>query len=396
MKQFHLPEETAPQAGFPPLEPLEVHSGMIFGRRRTPTPPTEVSPDASGVREVLEKLLIPALSRTPCLVAFSGGRDSSAILAMATLVARRHGLEDPVPITFRYAQHPRTWEREWQEQMVRHLGLGEWEVISVRSEFDALGPLACEALRRHGLYWPANAHSMVPLLQAAADGALVTGNGGDEAFASLVQVREMSVSQTFRALPLRRALVAVPVSYLPAPVRIRLQFHGGLRLRWLRAAARREVMRRFIANSIQRNRDQRHYLERLNDSRYLELSRGILTALARDAGVRLCQPFLDLRFFKAVLAVVPRDGFPSRSAGLEAFFGDLLPRGVAQRTTKARFTEVFWGRDGQDFAKRWDGTGLDHSLIDPDKLRREWSKPRPDARSKTPLQAAWLASAGRS
>lgn len=379
-------------AKLPPLEPLEFCSGMVFGRRRTPALPTDPSSSASSVREVLEELLLPAVSRPPCLVAFSGGRDSSAILAMATLVARRHGLEDPVPITFRYDQHPRTWEREWQEQVVRHLGLGKWEVISVRSEFDALGPMAREALRRHGLYWPPNAHAMVPLLQASADGALVTGNGGDEVFTSLVHVREMSVSQTFRALPLRRALVAVPVSFLPAPVRIRLQYHRGLRLRWLRPAARREVMRRFLAKPVQRIPGQGHYLERLNDSRYLELSRGIFAALARDAGVRLCEPFEDLRFFKAVLAEQPRDGFPSRNAGLEAFFGDLLPREVAQRTTKAHFTEVFWGPDSQDFAKRWDGTGLDHSLIDPDKLRREWSKPRPDFRSLTPLQAAWLAS----
>ena len=365
---------------------------MVFGRRRTPAFSTDSSSSASSVREVLEELLLAALSRPPCLVAFSGGRDSSAILAMATHVARRHGLDDPVPITFRYDQHPRTWEGEWQEQVLQHLGLGEWEVISVNSEFDALGPMAREALQRHGLYWPPNAHAMVPLLRAAADGALITGNGGDEVFTSLVQARKMSVGQTFRALPLRRALVAVPASFLPAPVRIRLLYRRSLRLRWLRPTARREVMRRFVAKPVQEIPGQGHALERLNDSRYLELSRSIFGALARDAGVRLCEPFEDVRFFKAVLAELPRDGFSSRNAGLEAFFGDFLPKAVAQRTTKAHFTEVFWGPDSQDFATRWDGTGLDHSLIDADKLRREWSKPRSDFRSLTPLQAAWLAS----
>src|SRR5687768_13200402 len=104
LKHMDLTEEAAPQAGLPPLEPLEVHSGMVFGLRRTPPPPPDATTKATAVRDVLEELLVPALSRTPCLVAFSGGRDSSAMLAMAVHVARRHGLEHPVPITFRIDQ----------------------------------------------------------------------------------------------------------------------------------------------------------------------------------------------------------------------------------------------------------------------------------------------------
>jgi asparagine synthase (glutamine-hydrolysing) len=155
-------------------------------------------------------------------------------------------------------------------------------------------------------------------------------------------------------------------------------------------------MRRFVANAAHRTRSELHHLERLNGSRYLELSRAILAALARDAGVELRQPFLDARLFKAVMAETPTEGFPSRNAGLEAFFGDLLPRAVAKRTTKAVFTEVFWSPESRDFARQWDGTGLDHSLIDPDKLRQEWLKPAPDARSNNCIQAAWLACQGRS
>src|SRR5687767_11444455 len=112
---------------------------MVFGPRRPPAPSPDASIKTTGVREVLEELLVPALSRTPCLVAFSGGRDSSALLAMATRVARRARLEPPVPITLRLKKHPRTWESEWQEETVRYLGLDDWEIISLDYELDTLG-----------------------------------------------------------------------------------------------------------------------------------------------------------------------------------------------------------------------------------------------------------------
>jgi hypothetical protein len=42
--------------------------------------------------------ILPALRRTPCLVSFSGGRDSSSVLGAATRAGRRQGLSLPVPI----------------------------------------------------------------------------------------------------------------------------------------------------------------------------------------------------------------------------------------------------------------------------------------------------------
>lgn len=382
-----------PPLRLPSLEPLEVHSGMVFGSRRTPSE-DEPGPESKSLdfRETLEEILIPALSRTPCLVAFSGGRDSSAMLAMAARTARRHGLDEPVPITITYPQNRRTWESQWQQEMVQHLGLWDWQTISVGTEFDILGTLAREALERHGLYWPSNAHAMIPLLEAARGGSLITGNGGDELFLSLVQTRRFRVAEAFRALPPHKAMIALTVPRLPTPWRVGLQFRGTLRLPWLRPAARDEVRRHFVARHAERARTRRHHLETWNDSRYLELIRSIFSTLARDAGALLSQPFLDPRLSRAVLAGKPPEGFPTRNAALEAFLGDLLPPAVAQRTSKASFTEVFWGPQSRNFARQWDGTGLDPTLVDPAKLRAEWAKPKPDARAQTPLQAAWFAS----
>jgi asparagine synthase (glutamine-hydrolysing) len=325
------------------------------------------------------------------MVAFSGGRDSSAILAVATHVARREGLSDPIPLTFRYPQYPRTQETEWQEIVVRHLALEDWKIVDFIAEFDVLGSMARATLRRHGLFWPPNAHTRIPMLEAARGGSLLGGNGGDEVFASVVKPKKMTRTQIFRSMSLPKATMTVLVTSLPLRWKIRAQYRHGLRFSWLRPAARREVRRRFIENAVRHRREGR-YLETLGNSRYLELQLGVRAALTRDADVFLVEPFFDRRFLLALAAETPASGFPSRNAAMEHFFGDVVPRELSKRTSKAVFTESFWGPDSRGFARRWDGRGLDSSLIDPSRLRSQWLRPKPDLRSATAMQAAWLAS----
>jgi asparagine synthase (glutamine-hydrolysing) len=380
-----------PTPSLPALEPLEIHSGMILGRRRAPRRAARHSDGAPGtVRRVLEELMRPALAATPCMVAFSGGRDSSAILALATGVARREGLADPIPLTFRYLDHPRTWETEWQELVVRHLGLGEWQRVEVRAELDVLGPLARATLRRHGLFWPPNAHARIPMLEAASGGSLLGGTGGDEVFRAIVVPKKKTRMQIVRSMPPQRALMVGLVHALPARWQILAQYRHGLRFPWLRPAARREVRRRFVDSVVERRK--RHYLEAVGEDRYLELQEGFADAVTHAADVVLLEPFFEPRFLRALLAGTPASGFPSRTAAMEHFFGDLLPGELVRRTSKAVFTESLWGPDSRDFAARWNGSGLDPALVDPEALRRHWRRPRPDMRSATALQAAWLAS----
>jgi asparagine synthetase B (glutamine-hydrolysing) len=361
-----------------------------MGPRHTPMPPPP--PELPGTpREVLEQLLLEPVSNPPCHVAFSGGRDSSAILATATHVARQHDLPDPIPLTARLEEHPRTWETDWQRVTIDHLGIEEWRIVPVTDQLDALSPIAVKALRRHGLFWPSQSHSMLLFAEHAGAGSLLTGGGGDEVF----------TPWSGRRPPLRRILrgrsplsAAKWTAYWALPRKLRGRVDRArrqLRLPWMRPEAEAEILRRRTEIAKGRTRGWSDVLEYMLESRYLELVRGVLDTFAADAGVRLHEPFYDSRFVRAMARSAPRSGHPTRADALQAVFGDLLPAEIWQRGTKAVFTEVAWGPQARAFAESWDGTGLDETLVDPDRLREEWSKPRPDARTLTSLRLAWLA-----
>lgn len=378
-----------PTSQTPELEPLEVASGMVFGTRRSPGNDARIPSDPVPVRAAVEDVLLPALSRVPCLVAFSGGRDSSIVLALAARVAREHGLADPIPVTLRFDQ-PQTWETEWQEMMVRHLGLSDWVLLPQRQDLEALGLIARTTLARHGLYWPANAHVLVPLLDAARGGSLLTGTGGDELFSPPLG-KPIPLRHSFRVRPLRRALMLSAIQLSPWRTRLQLQYRGLLRLPWLTERARREVRARFLEVMRPRGESWRDLLQKLLQSRYWELIEGVSSAMARDLNVLLVNPFLDPRYIGAAIQEAPREGFPTRSAAIATLFGDLLPRATVQRGTKATFNEILWGPESRSFAERPSSPALDPALVDHDALRRVWARPRPDLRALTPLQAAWLA-----
>ena len=127
-----------------------------------------------------------AIERTldsgPPAVAFSGGgRDSSLLLAVAALVCRRAGMEPPLPVTLCMPSAvAEADERKWQELMLEHLQIPHWHRIPIGGELDLVGPYARRHLVRDGLLFPANAHSVVPMLEAAGPRCLIVGLGGDE------------------------------------------------------------------------------------------------------------------------------------------------------------------------------------------------------------------------
>ena len=79
---------------------------------------------------------------------------------------------------------------------------------------------------------------------------------------------------------------------------------------------------------------------------------------------------------------------------MDELFGDVLPREVTHRTTKAVFSEAFFGPYAREFAERWNGRGLDTTLVDPQRLRDTWLGPEFDARSRQ-RSSAWTAQVRR-
>ena len=374
------------------LDPLEIYGGAVFGPRRTPGPDEPEDSDRHP-RQILEELLVGALSSQPCYLMFSGGRDSSVVLAAAVDAARRHGLPEPVPLTARFPTHPATHETEWQEQVIRHLGVTEWIRVNVTDELDTLGPLARETIGEFGVYWPSSAHNMRFFArQAAGGGTLITGGGGDELFAPW-NLRRLPIRLLARLRPRRRAAKWILVHQLPAPLRRRIiagrnQF--SLAAPWLREDALHELQRRIdefycpLATPMEARSMQL-------SSRYTELVRSALDTFAQVEGVRLVEPLYDPSLVKAVVRTGPPEGYQSRGHALEALFADLLPREVLYRSTKAHFSEASWGPDARAFASSWDGTGIDDRIVDPVGLRAEWAKPFPNARSLGCLHQAWYA-----
>lgn len=370
------------------LDPLEIHSGIVLGARRSPLPPApRVIPGAP--RRVLDELLAGALSKSPCFVLFSGGRDSSVILAAATQTARKHGLPEPIPLTARFAAHPRTWETAWQERTVRQLGLTEWTRFDVHDELDALGELATGALLRHGPYWPPNAHTILLFARHVGSGSMLTGGGGDELLERWEWGR-MPLRQVARLSPRRNILKWGPYNCLPLALRRRLPDNPtAIWTRWLTEDALAQLRHRQLAARGDPPRAWADSVEHYLRGRYLECVRATLDTLAAATGACLIEPFYDVRLIRSVVAQAPARGYASRTAALETLFGDLLSTEVLRRGTKAEFGSAIWGPAARSFATDWDGRGVDVQLAEPARVRAEWLRERPDGRAIAMIQSAW-------
>ena len=349
------------------LTPLEIATGLPFGApaRVVPLPRASL-----GAREALEQAMLAALRRPPCLVSFSGGRDSSTVLAGAAALARREGLPAPIPATLRAPGSARADESEWQERVIAHLGIADWERVDVHDELDAVGPYATRVLRRHGLLWPFNVHFHLPLLDLARGGSLLTGIGGDELFAAAERPTRRRRAFAWAPPPLRRAVLArrEPVDFP-----------------WLTEAARHEATAARAAESASEPRGVRGRMAWLRGLRYLELALDAIGLLAADADVELAHPLIDRSLWAAAAA---HGGFADRTQGMEALFGDLLPTEVLARSSKAGFDAVFFNRHSRAFAEAWDGEA---EFVDGAALREHWLGDAPAAQTFTLLQWLWLA-----
>lgn len=381
-----LPDELRPT-------PLEIACGTVFGWS-PPEPLPDVPPSLTPLA-ALEEALVPALERGHCFVAFSGGRDSSAVLAAATHAARRRGLADPIPLTMRFPHAAGTDERDWQEAVVRHLRLTDWERLHLGDELDMLGPISRADLLRHRCPWPANGHSFALMYATARHGSLVTGMDGDGLLDSW-QWRRAAAVLARRRRPEPRDALRLVKAFGPRFVR-RIATERRTRpfagLSWLTEDARREATKawsRFLAGEPARW-DQR--LRWYTGQRHLRVITTLMSANAGEHGAVAVHPLLDRRFLASLARSGGRYGYADRAAAIRAIFADAVPDRTVSRSTKADFTWAFWGPESRRFAEEWDGRGVDATLVDPEALREAWLAEKPDFRSACMLQAAWLESA---
>lgn len=367
------------------LTPLEIASGLVFGvePEDEPTPAFETPLDA------LEAVVRRALRRPPCLVSFSGGRDSSCVLALAVRLARRDGLPLPVPATLRFSGFEEADEREWQERVLGWLDVTDWVRIEGGDDLDVVGPVAVRALRGHGLLWPFNAYVHLPLLEAANGGSLLSGFGGDELFEPATSDRASALLAR-RARPEPRDILRIGLAAAPWRVRRRvLERRFPLQLEWLRHRAQRALAREWAAEAAREPRRLDRRAAWWPRQRRLRLAVRSLATLAAGEDVHIAHPLTAPGLASSILRR-PELADADRADRLKAVFGDLLPDELYERTSKAAFNRAFFGPHSRALASEWGGEGVDTALVDPDVLRTIWKEEAPDGRSFMLLQSIWL------
>lgn len=377
-----------PPGGRYRISPAEVAAQRCIGED-SDVPPLHSAEAMTSPVGALEDVLRPALRKSPCLVSFSGGRDSSALLAVAARLARREGLATPIPVTLRVSGAPRSEESDWQERVVEYLALDEWVRIDLADELDYIGPCARQILAAHGLLWPPNLHFFVPLIAAASGGALVSGVGGDAVLASGLD--DLMGQPRWRTAP--RRLVRRGYRTLPSEAR-RPYVERRLRREapWLRRAALEALVPALLdAPSEPRALDAR--LGHVRRLRSMVLTLHGLNLISGDQRTAFVNPYLDLGFLSSLARFLGPRGVGGRTAVMRALFGDLLPEAVLARPTKATFGEAFCGPYTRELVATWNGEGLDPKLVDPAELRGFWGDGTQIRRllmTAILIQAVWL------
>jgi asparagine synthase (glutamine-hydrolysing) len=382
------------------MTPTEIAWGYVPGYTGASLPPaSEGAP--TDPRLALESVIRRSLERPPCGVAFSGGRDSATVLAVATHVARRDGLPDPVPISRVFPEAPATDESEWQELVVRHLGLHDWVKHQFTDELDMVGPLATARLREHGVLWPPTLHVDIPIYQSVGPGgSVIDGEGGDEVLGvGAHRVAPVAALLRRQQRPTSRNVRTALGALAPGAVRVR---RSRLRWRprldrfepWLRPAVRDELLDAVTLTDRNEPLSFAASVRKVPTRRTQTLTARNRGIMARRHGAEFTSPLLDPDFVHALARDGGLLGRGDRTAVLRRLVPDLLPDAVLARTSKVMFGTAYMGRPSLAFAERWNGEGLDPELVDPERLRASWLGEERNALTSALLQAAWLATEG--
>lgn len=373
-----------------PLEPLEVAAGIVLEPATSPPLPP-LDGKRKSARQALEDVVLSHLLKGRGSVSFSGGRDSSLILAIACHVARREGLPDPVPITARH-RSAESDESDYQELVIGRLGITDWVKVDDGDTMDLLAPEATAILEVTGVQAPPNAYLHLPMIEVAPPGVLMTGAGGDEVLGSTAG-RVARVLYR-RARPRPRDVVRVGYALAPGWIRrrraARTPFHWSP---WLTPAAERAVRERRAAETARNRVRWDTDIRRLARSRTQRLGLATLERIGSLYGVSVASPLADPAFVDAFARDMGAIGPPSRTQAMYHLAADLLPKALLERSTKAIFDAVVWGPRFREFAEGWDPADLPAELadlVDAERLASAWREAGPPYTAMMLAQHAWL------
>ncbi|WP_040491430.1 asparagine synthase-related protein [Ilumatobacter nonamiensis] len=349
-----------------------------------------IDPRATLERVVFELMVS---SRPPYVVAFSGGRDSSLILAIATAIARREGLDLPTPVTKVFPHVTESNEEKWQTAFLKHLRLPDWERLELADELDIVGPLATQRLLEFGVLFPATIVGDVPMLEVARGGLILDGEGGDDILGSeahrigsLERLRRGSLHGRVRKLP------SVAERLLPNRIRAPRQVAGMKPTPWLTPAAAAARKQALVDAEKLRPLSFARSVRQARRRRSVVIGSANRAYFADRFDVHLASPILHPDFVESMARLGGILGPGQRSDVLRMIAPDLLPDEVVSRRSKAIFNRAIMGQHSRAFAENWDGSGVDRSLVDVDGLRNELLSERPNAAVAALAQSAWLGS----
>jgi len=361
------------------------HSDVDVGSSPTGTPLAAV-----------EGVLRPLLGSGPMMVTFSGGRDSSALLATACALARREGLLNPVAVTLRYPGVPTADESTWQERVVRHVGVADWLRLDLQpDQADLFGAVPLGSLRRHGLLWPPLLHQLASWLPAVSGATVVTGEGGDEVLGPRRLTLLRRALREYRHHPTHirpQDVRSVLAPLAPSPLRQAAARRQQIAVPtvWLQPDTALELARRVAADEAAEPLSWRRALLQHPHRRCLVYGEANRDLLGAEHGVRFVHPFLEPTVISALAHHGGPMGYAGRTDAMRKIFGSLLPDEVSARTSKARFNQAVIGPLSRQFLASWDGEGVDRSAVDVDGLRAAWAAELVPAGTMALAQAVWL------
>ena len=376
---------------------FEVAGGWVHGQVPVPSATAdwpEESP-AAALRAVLREEILQG----PCVVPFSGGRDSSLVLAVACSVAREVGATLPTALTFRHPGIPESDESAWQELVMAHLGgLGlqpGWRIRDIDDELDIVGPLMAPLLEQCGhSVWPPNMATMIAVAGEYPSTAILSGEYGD----GVLGARRATVIAGL----LRRRGRGLSASYwraagqvvLPRVVVAGGTYLGGWRPPWLSPRGRRQWRALAAADAL---RDPFRYDRNLWQTlswRGPLLGMANLSAVCRRYGCTLASPLAHPRVLSALARSGGWRGPQSRGYATRLLGADLLPDQLYGRDTKANCLDSRFNQHTIATVDAWKGQNIDPDWVDAGRLASAWRGRQFHPQMAGLVQSAWLAQRG--